>query len=48
MNKRKTLRVLVKETFIKTLDERYAESTKNEKVFYWITIAIAVAVLLFT
>lgn len=41
MRERKTWRVLVKETFTKTRDERYTESTKGEKTVYWISIVVA-------
>ena len=43
MHKKKTWRVLVKETFTKTRDERYAESTKGEKTVYWTSIALVCA-----
>jgi hypothetical protein len=41
--KKKSWRVLVKETFTKTRDERYAESTKGERMVYWMSIALACA-----
>ncbi|MET3116125.1 hypothetical protein AAKU64_000328 [Undibacterium sp. GrIS 1.8] len=34
MNERKSWKLLVKETFTKSRGESYAESTKNEKIWY--------------
>lgn len=48
MQKEKTWQVIVKETFTKTRDERYAESTKGQKIVYWIFMAIVWGVLLYT
>lgn len=48
MSKEKTWQVLIKESFTKTQDERYAESTKNEKILYWITILNSVCLYIFT
>ena len=47
MNERKNWKVQIKETFTKTFDESYAESTKNEKKFYWLIISVGwLAILL--
>lgn len=42
---KKTQRQLVKETFTKTRDERYAEMSKSEKRGYWIFGFVVVAIM---
>lgn len=47
MSARKPYAELVKDTFSKTLGERYNESTKSEKIGYWIFISIVISLILF-
>jgi len=47
MDKKKTWQVMVKETFTKSRDERYAESTKGERIVYWISIGLAWATIFY-
>ena len=35
----------LKEAFTKTRDQRYAESSKFEKICYWISIAVALLII---
>jgi hypothetical protein len=42
---KKTQRQLIKESFTKGLDERYAEMSKSEKVGYWIFGFVVVTIM---
>jgi hypothetical protein len=42
---KKTQRQLVKESFTKTRDERYAEMSKSEKLGYWIFGLVIVTII---
>ena len=42
---KKTQRQLVKESFTKTFDERYAEASKSEKISYWIFGFVVVTIM---
>ena len=46
MGTRKPYAELVKDTFTKTLGERYNESLKSEKIGYWIFISIVISFIL--
>jgi len=46
MSTRKPYAELVKDTFTKTLGERYNESLKSEKIGYWIFISIVISFIL--
>jgi hypothetical protein len=37
---KKTWQQMVKETFTKTRDERYAEASKSERIVYWLLVAL--------
>lgn len=45
MNDKKPYKQLLKETFTKTFDQRYAESPHKDKVVYWIFICIIFGVI---
>jgi len=45
MDNKKTYKQLLKETFTKTRDERYAEASTKDKVIYWIVIAIVLFII---
>jgi hypothetical protein len=45
MNDQKPYKQLLKETFTKTLGERYAESSGKDKIIYWAFIAIVYSII---
>ncbi|MDQ1925092.1 hypothetical protein [Massilia pseudoviolaceinigra] len=47
MTKRKSQQELLKDAFTKTVDQRYAESSKGEKITYWISLGIACGIILY-
>ncbi len=47
MNIKKTYKQLLKETFTKTRDERYAESSARGKIAYWIFITIIISAIIY-
>jgi hypothetical protein len=45
MSNKKSFEERIIETFTKSRDERYAESSKKEKLFYWIFVAIVGSII---
>lgn len=47
MDDDKSCQTVVKEIFMKTRDERYAEATKGQRVVYWMMMACIFITLFF-
>ncbi len=42
---KKTGKQLLKESFTKSFDERYAEASRNERIGYWICVIIVFGIM---
>ena len=43
---KKTWKQLFKESFTKSLDERYAEASRNERIGYWVCLLVVFEIML--
>ncbi len=44
---KKAFKLFLKESLVKSWDERFAELNKREKLFYWIVVVVIFCIIVF-